>query len=406
MGWPLLVVDGVEADDVIGTLACEAAAGVRTVISTGDKDMAQLVNPQVTLVNTMSNETLDEAGVEKKFGVKPERIVDYLALIGDAVDNVPGVDKVGPKTAVKWLTQYRTLDDVIRHAGEIDGVVGENLRKSARLAAAGARAPDDQMRRQAAGQARRPRAYSARHGEACRAVRSLRIQDLAAGAAAERKRRERSAVRRIARMRGRSSPTASTSRRHYETILTEQQLDRVARKNLPRRFVSVDTETTSLDPLQARLVGISFSIEPGHAAYLPLAHRYAGAPQQLDLDAVLARLRPWLEDAHRPKLGQNLKYDKHVLANHGVRLAGIAHDTLLESYVLESAQAARHGQPGLAPSERARPSSFRMCAARAPTRSASIRSASSARPNIRRRTRISRCSCITRFIRVSRMTRR
>lgn len=359
MGWPLLVVDGVEADDVIGTLAREAQErGVRTVISTGDKDIAQLVNPRVTLVNTMSNETLDEAGVEKKFGVKPERMVDYLALTGDAVDNVPGVDKVGPKTAAKWLTQYRTLDEVITHAGEIEGVVGENLRKAldwlpkarelltikrdvklpvklddlahtqqetARLAELFDRFEFKSWRRELD-----ERGESKESGEKGKEDGARMKDDGSAGASGAA---------------SRLTPHASPGR-HYETILTEPQLDAWLAKIAVAPLVSVDTETTSLDPLQARLVGMSFAIEPGHAAYLPLAHRYPGAPPQLGLAAVLARLRPWLEDAHQPKLGQNLKYDKHVFANHGIRLAGIAHDTLLQSYVLESHKP--HGMDSLA----------------------------------------------------------
>ncbi len=341
MGWPLLIVEGVEADDVIGTLAREAQKrGLRTVISTGDKDITQLVNPSVTLVNTMSNETLDEAGVEKKFGVKPERMTDYLALVGDAVDNVPGVDKVGPKTAVKWLTQYRTLDNVIRHADEIGGVVGENLRKSldwlpkarelltikcdvelpvkledlahdkhdtAKLAELFDRFEFKSWRRELGGNSGQQSAVSSQP--------------------------ETGAIGTASRL----TPNASPARR-YETILTDQQLDSWLAKISAAPLVSVDTETTSLDPLQARLVGISFSLEPGQAAYLPLAHRYAGAPRQLDLDAVLTKLKPWLENHRAAKLGQNLKYDTHVFANHGVRLGGIAHDTLLQSYVLESHQ--------------------------------------------------------------------
>jgi DNA polymerase-1 len=339
MGWPLLVVDGVEADDVIGTLAREAQQrGVRTVISTGDKDITQLVNPQVTLVNTMSNETLDAAAVEKKFGVEPGRMVDYLALVGDAVDNVPGVDKVGPKTAVKWLTQYQALDNVIKHAGEINGVVGENLRKAL-----------DWL----------PKARELLTIK-CDVKLPVKLDDLAhaqqdTAKLAElfdrfdfktwRRELEERGERREARgesgavaVPGGSSalPLVPPVPRNYETILTDPQLGTWLAKITAAPLVSVDTETTSLDPLQARLVGISFAIEPGHAAYLPLAHRYAGAPQQLDLDAVLAKLKPWLEDARQAKLGQNLKYDKHVFANHGIRLSGIAHDTLLQSYVLES----------------------------------------------------------------------
>ena len=339
MGWPLLIVDGVEADDVIGTLACQAARqGVRTIVSTGDKDMTQLVNPHVTLVNTMSNETLDEAGVEKKFGVRPERIVDYLTLVGDTVDNVPGVAKVGPKTAVKWLVQYGTLDKVIENAAEIGGAVGENLRKTldwlptarelltikcdvplpvtiqelahdkhddAKLAELFDRFEFKTWRKELASRDERG---GTRDGE----KQVTELKDLPVS---------------------RLSPGVS---RDYETLLTDEQLDTWLAKISTATLVSLDTETTSLDPLAARLVGISLSVEPGHAAYIPLAHNYAGAPAQLDLDAVLARLKQWLEDPHKHKLGQNLKYDTHVFANHGIRLAGILHDTLLQSYVLES----------------------------------------------------------------------
>jgi len=358
MGWPLLIVDGVEADDVIGTLAREAQSrGVRTVISTGDKDIAQLVNPQVTLVNTLSNETLDEAGVEKKFGVRPERMVDYLALVGDAVDNVPGVAKVGPKTAVKWLTQYRTLDDVIWHAGEIGGVVGENLRKSlAWLPQARAlltikcdvRLPvrlEDLVHVQQ---------DAPKLGELFDRFefktwrRELDERGERREGSSEKSKDERTpgAAAAASRLTPHASPLTPNASRNYQTILTGRELDAWLAKITAAPLVSVDTETTSLDPLQARLVGISFATEPGHAAYLPLAHRYAGALPQLELASVLARLKPWLEAAHAPKLGQNLKYDKHVFANHGIRLAGVAHDTLLQSYVLESHKP--HGMDNLA----------------------------------------------------------
>ena len=356
MGWPLLIVDGVEADDVIGTLAREAQSrGVRTVISTGDKDIAQLVNPKVTLVNTMSNETLDEAGVEEKFGVKPGRMVDYLALVGDAVDNVPGVAKVGPKTAVKWLTQYGTLEDVIRHAGEIDGVVGENLRKTldwlpkARelltiKCDVGLSVKLDDLAHTPQDSTRLAELFDRFEFKTWRRElqdSGTRIQDSGSGI-------QDSDVGRQTLADGipaasRLPPPAS---RHYETILTEQQLDAWLAKITAAPLVSVDTETTSLDPLQARLVGISFAIEPGRAAYLPLAHRYPGAPPQLGLVATLARLKPWLEAAHASKLGQNIKYDKHVFANHGIRLAGTVHDTLLQSYVLESHKP--HGMDSMA----------------------------------------------------------
>ena len=346
MGWPLLIVDGVEADDVIGTLACQAALqGVRTIVSTGDKDMTQLVNPHVTLVNTMSNEMLDEAGVEKKFGVRPERIVDYLALVGDAIDNIPGVDKVGPKTAVKWLTQYGTLDNIMERAAEVGGAVGDNLRKVLTWL---------------------PQARGLLTIK-CDVELPVKIEDLAHTAQDKAKltalfdrfefrtwRKElqdsgsatqdpglRSEERRETPPGERVNfppaiPQPPSYGRNYETIVTEAHLDAWLARISAAELTCLDTETTSLDPMQARLVGISFSVEPGYAAYLPLAHIYPGAPPQLALDAVLTKLKPWLEDESARKVGQNLKYDMHILANHGIRLAGVAHDTLLQSYVVES----------------------------------------------------------------------
>jgi DNA polymerase-1 len=324
MGWPLLEVEGVEADDVIGTLALEAEKqGIRTVISSGDKDLTQLVDPLVTMVNTMSNETFDEAGVAAKFGVKPERIVDYLTLVGDSVDNIPGVDKVGPKTAAKWLSQYLTLDNLLAHANEIGGVVGENLRKA-----------KDWLP-----QARRLLTLR-RDVQLPLTVEELKhvAQDNAKLAELFDRFEFRGWQRELSEA-GRSDstrPPPDTQPREYEAILAEDQLAAWLARIDSAELTSVDTETTSLDPLSARLVGVSLSVEAGSAAYLPLAHRYAGAPEQLPFDGTLARLKTWLEDASKPKVGQNAKYDMHVLANHGMRMRGVRHDTLLESYVLES----------------------------------------------------------------------
>ncbi len=355
MGWPLLMITGVEADDVIGTLARAATSrGMRTVISTGDKDIAQLVNADVTLVNTMSNEMLDVAGVEKKFGVPPERIVDYLALVGDAVDNVPGVPKCGPKTAVKWLAQYHTLDNLMAHAGEIGGVVGENLRQTLDWL------PKARELVTIKCDVELPVAIEGlahdKHDEAKLAelysrfefktwLRELQGGD-AAPEAAGKAVAEAAAAAPAATAAPTAAPTTANMTRDYETILTETQLEQWLQKISAAPLTAVDTETTSLEPLRARIVGISLAVEPGHAAYIPLDHRYAGAPQQLGLDAVLAKLKPWLENAQAPKLGQNLKYDTHVFANHGVQLAGIRHDTLLQSYVLESHH--RHDMDSLA----------------------------------------------------------
>lgn len=334
MGWPLLMVDGVEADDVIGTLAYEANKhGMRTIISTGDKDMAQLVNANVELVNTMSNERLDIAGVQSKFGIPAERIVDYLTLIGDAVDNVPGVEKVGPKTAVKWLSQYGTLDAIVAHASEIGGVVGENLRAAL-----------DWL----------PQARALLTIK-CDVPLPLHVNDLCPSPPEFEKLRELFTRFEFKTwLRDLQSPAESSPppdpepacAAQYETILTLAQLDAWADKIAQADIVALDTETTSLDPMQARLVGISLSIAPHTGAYIPLAHQYAGAPQQLNLDATLARLKPWLENILPRKLGQHLKYDAQVLANHGVKLRGIVHDTLLQSYVLEAHKP--HGMDSLA----------------------------------------------------------
>jgi DNA polymerase-1 len=338
LGWPLLCIEGVEADDVIGTLAAQAAArGEDCIISTGDKDLTQLVNRHVTLVNTMSNETLDVAGVTAKFGVPPERIIDYLALVGDTVDNVPGVAKVGPKTAVKWLAQYGSLDGVVAHAGEIGGVVGENLRKHLDFLPLGKQLvtvacdldlPAVDLLPQAPDQEKLAALYAELEFKTwLKELSGTSLESAAAAAPA-------GAVP--------PAPTFSAQvvpdRSGYECILTPAQLSDWLQRLEAAEFVALDTETTALDPMQARLVGLSFCIEPGQAAYLPLAHDYAGAPEQLPLTESLARLKPWLESASHKKVGQHLKYDRHVFANHGIALAGIADDTLLESYVLESDQ--------------------------------------------------------------------
>jgi DNA polymerase-1 len=343
MGWPMLIVDGVEADDVIGTLARQAEQqNMRCIISTGDKDITQLVNPRITLVNTMSNEVMDEANVLAKFGVPPERMLDYLMLVGDTADNVPGVEKVGPKTAVKWLTQYGSLDNLVAHADEIKGVVGDNLRKALdwfgmsrqlitikcdvdlpiKLTELELKPQDIEQLIQL---------YEQLDMKA--SLRELRQQSD----------RDSSETGLILLMKPSGSdhdainhPAAQTHAGTYRTIDTEADFDEWIRRLNAAQLVSVDTETTSLSPMQAKLVGISFCIESQQAAYLPLMHNYTGVPAQLSIDWVLSRLKPWLENAEKPKLGQNLKYDKHVFANHGIELNGIAHDTLLQSYVLES----------------------------------------------------------------------
>ena len=335
LGWPLLCMAGVEADDVIGTLAAQATArGEDCVISTGDKDLAQLVNRHVTLVNTMSEEILDIAGVTAKFGVPPERIVDYLALIGDTVDNVPGVAKVGPKTAVKWLAQYGSLEAIVAHAGEISGVVGENLRRHLDFLPLGRRLVTVACDLELGDVELTPAApatdkLKALYGEFDFKswLRELDPGELGEGTS------EAVAVAPEPTLAGHAP-----DRSRYACITTEAQLAEWLPRLDAAVLVALDTETTALDPLTAKLVGLSFCIEPGQAAYLPLGHHYAGAPEQLPLDATLQRLKPWLESARHAKVGQHLKYDRHVFANHGIRLAGIVDDTLLESYVLESDQ--------------------------------------------------------------------
>ncbi len=341
MGWPMLIVEGVEADDVIATLAKQAEReNMRCIISTGDKDIAQLVNQQVTLVNTMTNETLDEAGVVARFGVTPACMIDYLALVGDASDNIPGVPKVGPKTAVKWLRQYGTLDNIVTHADEIGGVVGENLRgaldwlsRSRELLTIKC---DVALPVSLHGLGLQPQ-NTARLEELYERLdfktwlRELR--DLGSG--------EKGGELSLSLARTYPQASAGEIRADrvpvdYQTIVTPAQLDEWVMRIDAAPVVSLDTETTGLDPMQARLVGIAFSVEPHQAAYLPLAHQYAGAPQQLPFDLVLDKLRPWLTDPAKLKLGQNLKYDKHIFASYGIALNGIVHDTLLQSYVLES----------------------------------------------------------------------
>ena len=348
LGWPVVMIEGIEADDVIGTLARHAEShGVRTVISTGDKDLAQLVNVHTTLVNTMSTEKLDAAGVVAKFGVRPDQIVDYLTLVGDSVDNVPGVDKVGPKTAAKMLAQYGSLDQVVAHADEIKGVVGENLRKALDWLPTGrtlvtVRTDGDVSKHVPhfdALLAKAPDADALRSLAERYEFKALLREIASAPAGADGDRSEP-----VGTTDGPPAAAAATAAAaidsaaalHYETVLTQSQLDAWLQKILTAELTSIDTETTSLDPMRAQLVGISLSVAPGAACYIPLAHRYPGAPEQLGFDNTLAQLKSWLESPHYRKVGQHLKYDAHVFANHGVMLAGIEHDTLLQSYVLEA----------------------------------------------------------------------
>ncbi|HST01696.1 MAG TPA: DNA polymerase I, partial [Usitatibacter sp.] len=365
LGWPVVEVAGVEADDVIGTLVRRAEEhGLASVISTGDKDLTQLVTDRVLWVNTMDKPytQLDPEGVKAKFGVPPERIIDYLALIGDAVDNVPGVDKVGPKTACKLIEQYGSLQGVIDHADELKGVVGENLRKAKDWLPTGRQLVTvktdvelpfemESLLYKGSDDTKLVDLYG-RVG-----FRTLRDSILKKEDAPEHGDAPMPAPpgakgggRNFGLLTATLEPMADAvpfvATRNYETILDDEALERWAKKLEASDLACIDTETTSLDPMSAQLVGISAAAAPGEAMYLPLTHRYAGAPEQLATDKVLARLKPWLEDAKKLKVGQNAKYDRHVFANHGVSVRGVAHDTLLESYVLESNQ--RHDMVALA----------------------------------------------------------
>ncbi|TNF86648.1 MAG: DNA polymerase I, partial [Gammaproteobacteria bacterium] len=334
MGLPLIVVPGVEADDVIGTLAAEATDKQRdTVISTSDKDMAQLVTEHVTLVNTMSETTLDPAGVAEKFGVPPELIIDYLALMGDSVDNIPGVPKVGPKTAAKWLNEYGDLDGVVASAEQIKGKVGESLRDHL-----------DQLP-----------LSKALTTIKCDVALDVGIDDLAPRPVDEDQLKglfERLEFRTwLAEVGGApdDAPVAAAvaAEGEYECVSSAAALDEWIERLRAAPLFSFDTETTSLNYMQAELVGVSFSCETGKAAYVPLAHDYPGAPDQLGVADALHRLKPLLEDPSVVKVGQNLKYDMSVLQRYDVQLAGVGFDTMLESYVLNST-ASRHNMDDLA----------------------------------------------------------
>ena len=332
LGWPVIEIERIEADDVIATLARRASEQqMCTVVSTSDKDLAQLVNEHVTLVNTMSNETLDIAGVNRKFGVPPERIVDFLTLVGDSVDNVPGVDKVGPKTAAKWLHEYGSLDGVVAHAGAIKGAVGESLRKALPWL------PTARELVTIRDDCDLGAELGSIEGLAEQPHDAEKLRELYTRYEFKGWLREMDAAAVETALNGEPPPAAAVTRPEvaYQTVLSHEQLEQWLARIGSAELASMAATTTALDPIAARLVGISLSVEPHRACYVPLAHRYAGAPKQLLLADVLEQLRPWLESPHQHKVGHNMKYQMHVLANHGIRLAGIAHDTLLESYVLE-----------------------------------------------------------------------
>ena len=374
MGLPMLRIAGVEADDVIGTLARRgAAAGFDVLVSTGDKDMAQLVGPHITLVNTMSNTRLDRAGVKAKFDVFPEQIVDYLALVGDSSDNIPGVSGVGPKTAAKWLNQYQALDALIAHAAEISGKVGENLRSelpalelSRKLATIDtnlqlgvtpetllAGAPDLERLRELYTRLelrvllRSLEASMAASSAAAATAVSLATSEAGAvsGAALTMSTPEGVVTAAVVAGAGAGAIVAPalalTQPRNYQKIVSREALESWLPRLAAAPLISFDTETDSLDYMRARIVGLSFAVAPGEAAYVPLGHDYAGAPQQLDRQAVLAALKPLLENEAVVKLGHHLKFDSHALANYGITLRGQKYDSMLESYVLNSV-ATRH----------------------------------------------------------------
>jgi len=368
LGWPVLQVGGIEADDVIGTIACQASAsGHRVLISTGDKDLAQLVTPDVGLVNTMSNESLDEAGVLAKFGVPPQRIIDYLTLMGDAVDNVPGVEKVGPKTAAKWIAEYGSLDGVIAAAASIKGVAGDNLRKALDWLPMGRRLVtvkcDCDLSASVQGWpslerlALREVDQAALHDFYQRYGFRTWLRELDAQGVTGTGNVPVPALPNTPASAGGGSAASAQGDRgpwagaidadpvaipplaepvHYETVTTAQQLETWLERIRSAPLVAFDTETDSLDPMAARLVGLSFSVTPGQAAYIPLHHDYPGVAVQLDAAWVLEQLRPWFEDDAAAKVGQNIKYDLHVMANAGITVRGYVHDTLLQSYVLEA----------------------------------------------------------------------
>ncbi|SOE99051.1 DNA polymerase I [Burkholderia sp. OK233] len=333
LGWPLLMIEGVEADDVIGTLSTAAEKrGMNVIVSTGDKDLAQLVSDHVTLINTMTNEKLDREGVIAKFGVPPERIIDYLSLIGDTVDNVPGVEKCGPKTAIKWLTQYETLDGIVAHADEIKGAVGDNLRRALDFLPMAKKLVTVERQCDLTG-------HIVSIGESLESRPESReeLRDVFTRNGFKTWLREVEVTEAVEGPETDVPPALTVDHeRHYDTVQTWEQFDAWLENINAAGLTAFDTETTALDPMTAQIVGLSFSVEPGYAAYVPVAHRGPDAPVQLPRDEVLAKLKPWLESADHKKVGQHMKYDEQVLANYGIEMRGVEHDTLLESYVLES----------------------------------------------------------------------
>ena len=344
LGWRVLAVPGVEADDVIGTLArVGAQQGLEVVISSGDKDLAQLVTEHIRIIDTMSGKRRDLAGVQAEFGVSAAQMLDYQTLVGDAIDNVPGVDKVGPKTAAKWLAEYGSLDGIVAHADEIKGAAGQNLRDKLAWLPTGRELLKIRTDCDLTGHVD---GLPALDFIAARAEETVALADFY----------QKFGFKSLARTLGKPAPAPAAAAApaaadlfadapapspvtqaglHYETVLDWPAFERWRARIEAAELTAFDTETTSLDEMQARIVGLSFSVAPGQAAYIPLAHTGPDAPAQLPIDEVLARLRPWFENPQAKKLGQHIKYDRHVLANHGIEVAGYAHDTMLQSYVLE-----------------------------------------------------------------------
>ena len=351
LGWKVLNVPGVEADDVIGTLAHTAAQqGIEVIISSGDKDLSQLVNEHITVIDTMNDRRRDIAGVEAEFGVPPSLMLDYQTLVGDQVDNVPGVPKVGPKTAVKWLLEYGSLEAVVARAGDIKGVVGDNLRAALDWLPKGRELltikVDCDLSEHVAGlpaleaitiggqDSDALMDFSERYGFRG-LIKQLVLHEVPPELLEEHKSRRGGAGKTALPDEPDLSGTTQATNLQYDTILDWPMFDDWLARLQAAELTALDTETTSLDEMRAEIVGISFSVKPGIAAYVPLRHAGPDAPLQLPFDEVMARLRPWLEDPNHHKLGQHVKYDRHVFANHGIEVRGYVHDTMLQSYVLE-----------------------------------------------------------------------
>ncbi|WP_285412014.1 DNA polymerase I [Variovorax sp. efr-133-TYG-130] len=360
LGWPVLSVPDVEADDVIGTLAKIAAAqGIEVIVSSGDKDLSQLVDEHITIIDTMNGKKRDVAGVTAEFGVPPHLMVDYQTLVGDSVDNVPGVPKVGPKTAAKWLLEYGSLDALVERAAEVKGAAGENLRGaldklplSKRLVTIRtdcdldghvAGLPSLESLPVGAPQTAELKPFYEKFGFKS-LVKTLEAQEVPPELIEESIKKKKAGAKAGKDQGGlfdepadmsALEAAAPASNLKYDTVMTWEQFDAWLARLEASELAAIDTETTSLDEMVAQIVGVSFSVTPGEAAYIPLAHNYPDAPQQLPIDEVLAKLKPWLENGDKKKLGQHIKYDRHVFANHGIEVQGYAHDTMLQSYVLE-----------------------------------------------------------------------